>query len=199
MSHGRIRGLLQGRGFLLMPAAAFVVHQLRFRIAYGSQANQVLAAQGHSYLTSFAPWLVLALAIGLGLFVVRVARAAGGLADARPRRSFAGLWALASASLVGIYVVQELLEGLFAVGHPGGMNGVFGHGGWWAVPVALAVGAIVAALLRIAWTVVDAARRLASPPPLAGPALLVRRPLAVSLVPWPPLAGAAAGRAPPVA
>src|SRR5262245_6715132 len=100
MVQRRIRAFVGGRGFLLMPVGAIVVHQLRFRIAYGSQANQVLAAQGHSYLTSFAPWLVLALAIGLGAFALRVARAAAGRPDDRPRRSFAGLWALSSASLV---------------------------------------------------------------------------------------------------
>jgi hypothetical protein len=194
-----MRDLARGRGFLLMPAAAFVVHQLRFRLAYGSRANQVLAAQGHSYLTSFAPWLVLAIAIALGMFVLRVAGAAAGRPDRHPRRSFAGLWALSSLSLVAIYTAQELVEALFAVGHPGGMNGVFGHGGWWAVVVAVGAGAVVAALLRLACAVVDVARRLAAAPrrTLSPPA--VRRPLAVALLPWPPLAAAAAGRAPPVA
>jgi hypothetical protein len=195
-----MRELVRGRGFLLMPVAAFVVHQLRFRLAYGSQANQVLAAQGHSYLTSFAPWLVLALAIALGAFVLRVAGAAAGRPDRHPRRSFAGLWALSSVGLVVIYAAQELVEALFAVGHPGGMNGVFGHGGWWAVVVASGAGAVVAALLRLACSVVDVARRLAAARPrhtLSPPD--VRRPLAVALLPWPPLAAAAAGRAPPVA
>jgi len=199
MAQGSIRELLRGRGFLLMPVAAFAVHQLRFRLAYGAQANQVLAAQGHSYMTSFAPWLVLGLAVALGAFVLRVARAAGGRPDEHPRRSFAGLWALSSASLVAIYTAQELVEGVFAAGHPGGMNGVFGHGGWWAVVAAIGLGAALAALLRIACAVVAVARRLAASRPSVGLPPLQPRPLAVSLAPWPPLAAAAAGRAPPAA
>ena len=203
MAQGGIRDLIRGRGFLLMPAAAFAVHQLRFRLAYGAEASQVLAAQGHSYMTSFAPWLVLGLALALGAFVLRVARAAGGRPDGRPdahpRRSFAGLWALSSASLVAIYTAQELVEGLFAAGHPGGMNGVFGHGGWWAVVLAIGVGAALAGLLRIACAVVVLARRLAARRPSVSLPPLQPRPLAVSLAPWPPLAGAAAGRAPPAA
>jgi hypothetical protein len=199
MAQGGIRDLLRGRGFLLMPVAAFAVHQLRFRLAYGAEASQVLAAQGHSYLTSFAPWLVLGLALALGAFVLRVARAAGGRPDGHPRRSYAGLWALSSASLVAIYTAQELVEGLFAAGHPGGWNGVFGHGGWWAVVVAIAAGAVLAALLRIACAVVAVARRLAVRRTRVGLSPLRLRPLLVTLAPWPPLAAAAAGRAPPAA
>jgi hypothetical protein len=194
----RFRRIVSGRGFLLLPAAAFVVHQLRYRIAYGSRADQVLAAQGHSYLNSFAPWLALLLSISLGLLVLRVAQAAG-RTDDDPRRSLAGLWALATASLVAIYAAQELLEGFFATGHPAGMAGVLGHGGWWALPLAVAAGAVVALLLRAGCALVSAARRLAGRRPLrlAPPSVARLRP--VDLVPRPALAGAAAGRAPPVA
>jgi hypothetical protein len=195
----RFRRIVSGRGFLLLPAAAFVVHQLRYRIAYGSRAGQVLAAQGHSYLNSFAPWLALLLAIALGLLVLRVARAAAGRADEGRRRSLAGLWGLATASLVAIYAAQELLEGFFATGHPAGVAGVFGHGGWWALPLAAAAGAVVAALLRAGCALVSAARRLAASRPLrlAPPSVLRLRPVDVAL--RPALAGAAAGRAPPAA
>src|SRR5207253_1908986 len=64
MAHPRLRSVIGGRGFLLLPAAAFAVHQLRYSLAYGSRANQVLAMQGHSYLNSLAPWLVLLLGLG---------------------------------------------------------------------------------------------------------------------------------------
>ncbi len=199
MTQRRFRRIVSGRGFLLVPAAAFVVHQLRYRIAYGSHASQVLAAQGHSYLNSFAPWLVLFLSLGLGALVLRVAHAAAGRPDDDPRRSFAGLWALSAASLVAIYVVQELLEGFFAVGHPSGLAGVFGHGGWWAIPLAAVAGAAIAALLRAGCALVSAARRAAAPLAIRLSAPLARRPRAVALAPWPALAGAAAGRAPPAA
>ena len=36
----------------LVPAAALVVHQLRYVLAYGSGAGIELARQGHSYLHS---------------------------------------------------------------------------------------------------------------------------------------------------
>ena len=167
------------------------MHQLRYTIAYGSHAGQVLAAQGHSYMTSLAPWIVLLVALGAGSFVVRVARGR----DDRPHRSPFRLWAVAAASLLGIYVVQELVEGLYAAGHPAGLAGVFGHGGWWAVPLALIFGAAIAALLHAGNLIVGAIwhRTLFGPPPLV---VALR---AVSLLQWPPLAGAAAGRAPPAA
>src|SRR4051794_37807013 len=125
MAHGRVARFVRGRGFLIVPAAALVVHQLRFTLAYGSQAKQVLAAEWHSYLNSLAPWLVLLLALGLGSFVLRVARAARDGAERRPARRLLEVWALAWASLVAIYVAQEFLEGLFAVGHPSGAAGIF--------------------------------------------------------------------------
>ena len=43
----------------LMPAGAFAVHQLRYWLAFGSHAGVELAAQGHSYLHSVVPWIVL--------------------------------------------------------------------------------------------------------------------------------------------
>ena len=161
MTHPRLRSIVRGRGLLLLPAAALVVHQLRYSLAYGSNAGSMLAAQGHSYLNSLAPWLVLLLCLGASSFLLRVARAVLAGGDNRPRRSFAGLWALATGSLVAIYVVQELLESFFAVGHPAGFAGVFGHGGWWALVASLVAGAAVAGLLRVACEVVSLAGRSA--------------------------------------
>jgi uncharacterized membrane protein len=195
----RLRDVVRGRGLLLLPAAAFAVHQLRYSLAYGSRANSVLAAQGHSYLDSLAPWLVLLLALGAGSLLVRVTAAAlSGEAD-RPRRSLTGLWALASATLVAIYVVQELLESLFAIGHPTGFAGVFGHGGWWALVASLVVGGAVAALLRVACEVVSLARRIAPRRAILGLPPRTLRAQCLSAGARSPLAFAAAGRAPPAA
>jgi len=191
VAQGRLRGGAQGRGLYLLPAAAFALHQLRYTLAYGSHAGSALTAQGHAYMTSLAPWLVLLLAFGAGSFVLRVACGR----DDRPRRSPLGLWALASCVLLAIYTVQELLEGLFASGHPGGFEGVFGHGGWWAVPLALLLGAAIAALLHVGRLLIAAVRRRS----VFGPAPLVAALQAVWLPLPPPLAGAAAGRAPPAA
>jgi hypothetical protein len=199
VTHSRLRSIVRGRGLVLLPAAAFAVHQLRYTLAYGSNAGSVLAAQGHSYLNSLAPWLVLLMGLGASSFLVRVARAFVAGEDNNPRRSFVGLWALAAASLVAIYVVQELLESFFAVGHPSGVGGVFGHGGWWALVASIVAGAGVAALLRVACEVVSLAGRLA--PPRVVFTVLPRslRRQAFSVGPRSPLALAAAGRAPPVA
>jgi hypothetical protein len=198
MRQRTVRDVLAGRGFLLLPAAAFVVHELRYRLAYGHRADAALAAQGHSYLDSMAPWLVLLLGLGLGAFLVRVARSAAGRADARPRRSFAALWLLATAGLVAIYAVQELLEEVFAAGHPGGLAGLYGHGGWWSLVAAVVLGAVVAALLRLASAVVGAAGRLARRSRRPRAVAVLARPRSASLAPRGVLACAAAGRAPPV-
>ena len=121
MSSSSVRTAIAGRGFLLLPVAALGVHELRYRLAYGSQADSALAAQGHGYLDSLAPWLVLLLGLALGTFLVRVARVARRpTRDRTPRRSFAALWLLSTVLLAAIYAVQELLEGVFAAGHPVG-------------------------------------------------------------------------------
>ena len=197
MTHRRFQSVVSGRGFMLLPVAAYVVHQLRYKLAYGSQASQMLAAQGHSYLDSLAPWLALMLGVALGTFLLRVARAFARRSDDRPRRSFLELWALGWASLFVLYTLQEFLEGFFAAGHPGGLEGIFGHGGWWAPIVAVPVAAALAALLHVACAVVRVAARVAerhpvepSIAPLQWFAALLRSPRA-------PLASLAAGRAPP--
>jgi len=180
---------------MLVPAAAFAVHQLRYELAYGSQARQALAAQGHGYLDSLAPWVAALVALALGSYVVRLARAASGELQPQPRRAFARLWLTTSAGLLAVYAGQEALEGVFAAGHPGGLEGVFGHGGWWAVVLSLTFGLAVALILRLASAVVDLAARapaVALAPSLRGPSPLriVSRRRSV-------LAGLSAGRAPP--
>src|SRR5262249_61854922 len=121
---------LRPNGLLLMPAAALVVHQVRYTLAYGARANTELAAQGHSYLHSVVPWSIFALGIGASVFVRRAARAARtGNAGGFTRLSAAALWALATAALVAVYALQETRESRSVSGHPGGAAGVLGHGG----------------------------------------------------------------------
>ena len=193
------RRRLQGSGLLLVPAAAFVVHQLRYTLAYGSRANAELAAQGHSYLSSLVPWFVLALGLALALFIRRAVRTLRGREPALTvRRSGLALWAATWAGLVAIYAVQESLEALLASGHPGGVGGVLGHGGWWAVPVAAVVALGVLALLRAARVVLLVAGRRAPRRPRTQPFVL-RIPAGTAAAVVAPLAAAAAGRAPPFA
>lgn len=179
-----------------MPAAALVVHQARYSLAYGSRANAELAAQGHSYLHSVVPWTLFALGVAATSLLRRVAHAAR-TGDAGPARlRFIPLWAATTVALLAIYVVQETLEGFVASGHPHGLAGSsFGHGGWWAVPVSALVALAVAALLRAARAAVRYAASLA--PRVARFGFVARRPSSAVLVPVPVLARAAAGRAPP--
>ena len=192
-----LRSVLAGRGFMLFPAAAFAVHQLRYQLVYGHRAGAALSASGHGYLTSVAPWIVLLLAVAAGSFLARVARAAAGRPDLQPNRAFGALWALSSAGLLAAYSIQETLEGFFAAGHPGGIEGVFGHGGWWAVPLSALAGLVVALLLRLAAAVVSTAARtipLSRFAPVSLP-----RPVGHALPRRAALAGNSSGRAPPAA
>ncbi len=153
----------------MVPAAAFAVHQLRYLLAYGGAAGVELQRQGHSYLHSLVPWIVLLFGLAVGGFLSALGRAMGGHRSL-PRYSFSllGLWLTCSACLLAIYVSQEFLEGLFATGHPAGLAGIFGYGGWWSVPAALCVGLVLAALFHGArWVLAEVARRAAAPPAAA--------------------------------
>ncbi len=145
----------------LVPAGALAVHQLRYWLAFGRNATAELQAQGHSYLHSLVPWIVLLIAISAGVFLRALGRTLGGRCSLpRHTLSFAALWLVCAACLVAIYVCQEFLEGLFATGHPGGLVGIFGYGGWWSVPAALAVGLVLAALFHGArWVLREVAQR----------------------------------------
>jgi len=159
MRVGFQRGVAIGRlaPAALMPAGAFAVHQLRYWLAFGGRAGVELAVQGHSYLHSVVPWMVLLIALAVGVFLFAFGRALGG-GGSLPRYtlSFAGLWLVCAACLVGVYIGQEFLEGVFATGHPGGLAGIFGYGGWWSIPAALAVGLVLAAVFHSARRVLHA-------------------------------------------
>jgi hypothetical protein len=188
----------RGRGgLLLLPAAAFAVHQLRYWLAYGREANAQLIAQGHSYLSSLVPWTILALAIGCGLFLRRLAAAARTGTPGTRRSGPLSVWTASWAALLVVYATQETLEGFLATGHPGGVAGVVGHGGWWAIPASAVVAALVTALLLLGRVLlrVAAAPRLQRYAP--APTTPFGRPADVVLLR--PLARAAAGRAPPLA
>jgi hypothetical protein len=191
----------QQLGVALFPLGVFAVHQLRYELAFGTDASRELADQGHAYLHELTPWIVLAVGLGLGGLIARLARAwRSGEADRGKGRGLVVLWALASAGLFSIYVGQELLEGLFATGHPQGLTGILGDGGLWALPASIAVGALLALVVRGGRVLVARIARLGRQrPPIAGARApkLVARPDSAALPRLAPLAGASAGRAPP--
>ena len=124
-------------------------------LAYGTGCCSAPARD--TYLHSLVPWIVLGIGRGRGGFAARWGRAfAGRCSLPRYTVSFAALWLACSACLVAIYASQELLEGLFAAGHPTGWVGVFGYGGWWSIPVAVAVGLVLAAAFHGATWVLHA-------------------------------------------
>jgi hypothetical protein len=199
------------RAAALMPAAVLAVHQLRFVLALGGSSGEELEKEGHQYLSALAAPIAMSLAIVVGLFFARLASARRGAAgegdtprcvanDPSSWRGFLRLALLIAASLLALYSCQELLEGMLSNGHPEGFDGVFGDGGWWAVPLSLICGVAIAAALRgaraaIRWVVSRRRRPTTSHErPAAAP-----RPRRLALPRLVPLAGAAAGRAPPLA
>jgi hypothetical protein len=185
---------------LILPAAALVVHQARYSLAYGSRANAELAAQGHSYLHSLVPWVVLTLGIGAWLFLRRVAAAAqSGRPGRFSRLAAPALWSLTTAGLIAIYAVQETLEGLVSSGHPNGVAAVFGHGGLWSIPAAAVVAVFVVLLMRAGRAVLRTAARLGTRRRVIAAVAAEARPRPPFAALRSPLARAAAGRAPPPA
>lgn len=183
-----------------MPPAAFAVHQLRYWLAFGSQAGVELERQGHSYLHSLVPWIVFLIAVAVGAFLRALGRAFSGQRTL-PRRtvSFTGMWLLCSASLAAIYTSQEFLEGLLAAGHPVGLVGIFGFGGGWSVPAAAAVGLVLAAVFYGARSVLNevAERSRQVRGPAGAPLAEAWRPRDLFVSRLAPLVDGWSGRGPP--
>jgi hypothetical protein len=177
------------------------MHRARYELAFGPDAARELAAHGHGYLHALTPLVVLAVALALGGWLGRLARAwRGGEAERERGGRLLALWALASAGLLAIYVGQESLEALFATGHPQGVAAILGHGGLWALPAAVVIGGLLALAARGGSALVGHVARIGrrrSRVALRRTPGLVVRPAAVALPRLAPLAGACAGRAPP--
>jgi hypothetical protein len=127
----------------LMGAGAFAVHQLRFALAAGGESGGARSFGGHAYLVPLGPILAGLLLI---VFAVALARLARGAHEPVPR--IRRLWAGASVSLLAVYCMQEMTEGMLTPGHPGGVEGAIGHGGWIALPLAVAIGLAIALIMR---------------------------------------------------
>ena len=145
------------RSAALLSAGALAVHELRYLLAYRDHAGTALAEQGHSYLAAVMPVSVgvIVLAISQLLWRLLVGRARAGALPSRTR-----LATIVTLCLVGVYVAQESVEGVVFAGHPAGLEGVFGHGGWLALPLAVAIGALIALLLHAAARLEDEPPRL---------------------------------------
>jgi hypothetical protein len=183
----------------LVVVAALVLHELRYLIGYGDHAAQALASQGHSYLSVADVGVVVLLGAGMAQLLLSLRRALR-TSTAMAHAPFGVLWLASFAALLGIYAGQELLEGVFATGHPTGFAALAVNGGWSAVPLAMALATVVALLLRGA-AAVEALVARRRPRPRRRPAA-VFVPRLASMARRPagrPLARKLASRAPPVA
>jgi hypothetical protein len=145
------------RAAALLAAGAFALHQLRYLVGYGDGAGHALATQGHGYLQLVEPILALALAGAAGQLVAAVARRSGVASGRSARWGLCRLWLVATAALAATYVCQELVEGALSAGHPSGIAAVLAAGGWWALPLAVGLGLVIALAVRGADAVVAAA------------------------------------------
>jgi hypothetical protein len=139
-----LRPIARATGVLLLGALA--LHELRYALAYNSGAGEALASHGHGYLEQLLPVLVaLSVAFVSGAVLARLAGrvAASGRSESLPRRAL-----LYAALLLTVFCAQELAEGWLAAGRPGGLDALLAHGGWTAIPLALALGAIAALATR---------------------------------------------------
>lgn len=188
------------RAAALLTCAAVAVHELRFAAGFGDD-DAALANDEHAYLGLGLSLVAVLLLIACGLFArsLREARRAGTVEPGSPP-GFVRTWVTSSAALSLVYTGQELIEPAFAAGHPGGLTGVLGHAGWAAFLFAVALGAVVALLLRGARAAIvqaAAGRRLDRRTPASTRAFLAR----YCEIGWPaapPLALHLAGRAPPL-
>lgn len=160
----------------LMGTGTYAVHQLRYALSYDGGARHAESLNGHAYLAALGPVLAGLLVLALAAALARVAR---GAAEPAPR--VRRLWAGSTGSLLAVYCAQETVERLLGGGHAGGVPGMFAHGGWVAVPLAVAVGLAIALLMRgaAAATALVAAR---APWDAPGPAA----PVTVVVPPWSP-------------
>src|SRR5882724_6919963 len=88
------------RGAALLLAGALAVDLLRYLLAYRGRAGQVFVAEGHGYLGLLMPWIAAALALALGGFLTRLARAWRGTGGPEGAgASTSALWIVCSGAL----------------------------------------------------------------------------------------------------
>ena len=134
---------------VVFPASVFAVHQLSYLLAYGSDAGTELSEHGDHYVATAAMAALALAALSLVLGLVRLLEAWRGRTP--PAMTSLPLW-LAwlgwTLALVAGFCALEGLEIVLEPHHVGGVVGVFGNDGWWALPAAAFVGAVMTLLLR---------------------------------------------------
>lgn len=185
------------RLFALLLVGALGLHELRYLLALGGHAHQDAASHGHAYLSIAGPLVVM---LATGALTALVLRSVTAPASSPRRVRLTRLWPLLSLGLLVLFTGQELLEGALTAGHPSGLDGVFGHGGWVAVPIAAGLGGVLALTVRVVERL--AASRLGAAGSSWGAHVDPVPSLVSAIAPSPggapaPLACHLAGRAPP--
>jgi hypothetical protein len=137
---------------LLLVAGVYTVHHGRYLIAPVANAHEELGGGPHGYLSLIAPLLSL-------LAVLAVPRVLRAITRTGPK-SRPALWLATSASLIATYALAEFVEGRLDTAHRAGLGGALNHGGASALLIAVAVGAVLALLLKASAAVI---RRIAEP------------------------------------
>jgi hypothetical protein len=126
----------------LLSLGALAVHELRYVLAYGERAGEALASQGHAYLSDLGGALITLILATLLATVLAGALAPPARRPGNAGSAFRRMAVLHGLALMAIFCAQELTEGAVASGHAAGLAAVLAHGGWVALPLALAAGAL---------------------------------------------------------
>jgi H+/Cl- antiporter ClcA len=176
--------------------SALVLHELRYLIGFGHHAHEALAERGHSYLPLAGGVAGLLLALAAAQLIVALDRARR-TARAEEPPGLVQIWLVLALALAVVYTGQELLEAALTSGRDVSAAAVLADGGWSALPLALAIGALAALLVHGAGRRVAMVARRARPRAGRPAPLTPRRRVAPVLVRPPVIARHLAGRAPP--
>jgi hypothetical protein len=126
----------------LLAVGAAALHQLRYLLAPGPSGD--LGQDAHGYLVALLPLLAFLVMSAALATLIR------GTEGAPPSRApLAPRICAFSVAMLAIYVCQESFESVLAAGHSGGLTTLLDGGGWIALPLALAIGALTALLARV--------------------------------------------------
>jgi hypothetical protein len=182
---------------LVFPAAVLAVHQLRYLLAFGSDAGSELSAQGDRYVATAAVVAGVLLFVSLTVGLMRLVAASRGRALMAARAPLWLLWLALTLLLVVGFCALEALEMALEPHHAAGLTGMFGHGGFWSLPAAAFVGAVMALLVHGGRALLGiAARHRCGRVTRSTGSWPARAPVGAPACG--PMASCAAGRAPPV-
>jgi hypothetical protein len=128
------------RALAVLSLAGLALHELRYMSWLGAGHAHPDGHDPGGWLSFLAPALTVAAAFAVAL--VAATRWRAGKVDGRVR--LGNLWLIASGGLLASFAARELLQRALHADHPFGLHGMFGHGGWVVVPLALLLGGVVA-------------------------------------------------------